>query len=331
MSSYDAALRLSANFAEALNGRGSALRALGRFAEADECLDKALTHRPGWSVAHNNRGNALKELGQYEAAMSNFEAAIASNPDDADAYCNRGVAYRELGHLERALADFARSTRIRPDFARAHLNTACTLLLQGDFASGWRLYEWRSRTKQSAPREKSHSLEAPLWLGEEPLAGKTILLHAEQGLGDTLQFCRYAPLIAALGARVIDEVPGPLKRLVASVAAVAQVCERGEALPHYDYQFPLMSLPLAQRTTVDTIPARVPYLRPDAGKVSEWKRRLGERVRPRVGLVWSGGNQPRAVAFGDPRRNIPLMQLAALRRPVSSSKRWRASGRVPSS
>ena len=180
-------------------------------------------------------------------------------------------------------------------------------------------------------REKSHSLEAPLWLGEEPLAGKTILLHAEQGLGDTIQFCRYAPLFAARGARVIVEVPRALKRLVASVAAVAEVCERGEALPHYDYQFPLMSLPLAQRTTVDTIPARVPYLRPDAGKVSEWKRRLGERVRPRVGLVWSGGNQPRAVAFGDPRRNIPLMQLAALRRPVSSSKRWRASGRVPSS
>lgn len=315
LSSYDAALRLSPNFAEALNGRGSALRTLGLHAEAVECFGQALVLRPGWSAAHNNRGNALKELGHYEKALADFEAAIAANPEDAEAYCNRGVAHAELRDVERALADFARSTTIRPDFANAHGNTAFALLLKGEFAEGWRLHEWRTKMK-GCERDYERRFAAPLWLGNEPLAGKTILLHAEQGLGDTIQFSRYAQVIADLGARVILEVHPSLTVLMASLPGGARILARGEALPDHDYQCPLMSLPLACRTTLATIPCQVPYLRADAGRISEWAARLGEKVRPRVGLVWSGGFRRGAVgSLGNPRRNLPLAQLAALREP----------------
>jgi tetratricopeptide (TPR) repeat protein len=314
LSSYEDALRLSPDFAEALSGRGSALRTLGHPAQAIESLDRALALRPGWPAALNNRGNASKELGRYESALADFGAAIAARPDDAEAYCNRGVAYAELRDVERALADFARSTTLRPDFANAHRNTAFALLLKGDFANGWRLHEWRRKMKGCELVGRNRRSAAPLWLGNEPLARRTVLLHAEQGLGDTLQFCRYVPRLASHGARVILEVHSSLTALMASLPGATRIIAPGETVPDHDFQCPLMSLPLACRTTLESIPAEVPYLRADAGRVGEWAAQLGEKTRPRVGLAWSGGfRRGAAGSSGNPRRNMPLAQLAALR------------------
>ena len=153
-----------------------------------------------------------------------------------------------------------------------------------------------------------------MWLGDGTLAGKTILLHCEQGLGDSLQFCRYTTLVARLGARVVLEVPPALRNLFAALDGVAELVVLGDPLPHFDCHCPLMSLPLAFGTTLTTIPADAPYLRADAAKVLRWRQRLGERRRPRVGLVWSGGfrpDQPELWAVNS-RRNVPLSMLASL-------------------
>ncbi len=315
LSSFDEALRKVPALAEAINGRGSALKELGRFSEAAHCFKSLVSLRPGWSAAHNNFGNVLIELDHFDAALAEFDAAIAISPDSADAYCNRGVVNRIIGQIDNAAADFARAVALRPEFPSAHDNLAKVLLLQGDFANGWREYEWRRKNSRSAVYgDLRHGHR---WLGGESPAGKTILLHAEQGFGDTLQFCRYATLVAHLGARVILQVPEPLTRLLTSLPGVAQVIGEHELAPDHDCRSSLMSLPLSCRTTIDTIPVNVPYLSPDIGKRNEWRQRLGERVKPRVGLVWSGEyRQDRPYLWQVyRRRNIPLRQFTVLADP----------------
>ena len=155
----------------------------------------------------------------------------------------------------------------------------------GDFAAGWRAYESRWHVGWLASQRRDYG--APLWLGKDSLDGKTILLHAEQGLGDTIQFLRYAPLLAAQGATVVLEVQQPLVRLLSNVCGVAKIFARKERLPHFDFHCPLLSLPLACGTTLETIPAKIPYVAPLQADVAQWHARL-PRQRPRVGLVWSG-------------------------------------------
>jgi hypothetical protein len=204
-----------------------------------------------------------------------------------------------LGRLDEARASFDRAVGIRPDFAQARWNRAQAMLLAGDFAQGWREHEWRLK----AHPELQRAFAQPLWLGEVPLDGKTILLHAEQGLGDTLQFCRYAPLVAARGGRVVLEVQKPLVDLMRDLPGVAAVVARGEPLPDFDLHCPLLSLPLAFGTRLDTIPAQMPYLGAPAERAAGWEARLTKR--PRIGLVWSGN----AGHKRDRARSIPLYAL----------------------
>ena len=313
IASCDQAIALRANYPEAHNNRGNALNALGRHTDAVASYDKAIGFAPKYAEAYNNRGNALYHLGRAEEAASSYELAIAARPDYAEAYNNRGNALGSLQRCEPALASYDRAIALRPDYAEALFNKSVLLLLMGRLADGWRLYEWR---KKKANPIAARTYPQPLWLGDADIAGKTILLYEEQGLGDTIQFCRYAPLVAQRGARVILEVPPQLTRLAASLTGVAQVIETARPLPAFDFHCPLLSLPLAFKTELTTIPAGMPYLKADPGQSKAWHDRLGAKTKLRVGLVWSGGIRPNQPVSVNQRRNIPLAKFAVLHNPA---------------
>jgi len=310
--SYEEAAALDPDFAEAHYNLGVVLQELRRFDAACASYRRAIAGKPDFADAFSNLGAALEELNQLDAAIVSYDRAIALRADLADAHSNRGNALLKLHRVDAAIASYDRAIEIEPDLADAHYNKSLALLLTGDFAAGWALYEWR--WKRSTAISTRRVFQQPLWLGKESLTGMTILLYFEQGIGDTIQFCRYAKLVSALGARVIMEVPGPLINLLEGLPGVSVLVAAGRALPEYDYQCPLMSLPLACGTTLRTIPVEIPYLVADRGKAAAWRERLGEKKRVRVGLVWSGGfrqNQPQSWSVNG-RRNIPLPLLAEL-------------------
>jgi tetratricopeptide (TPR) repeat protein len=286
LASYDRALALRPNFVEALYDRGNALRELKRFDEALASYDRALALRPNFVDALHNRGMPLCELKRFDEALASYDRALALRPDLVDALYNRGVTLLELKRFDEALASYDRALALRPDYAEAHFNEAFCRLMIGDFDRGWKKYEWRWETGNQ--RHIRRGFKQPLWLGQEEIAGKTILLHAEQGFGDTLQFCRYVPLVAARDARVVLEVQKSLQELMGSLAGVAHIISKGDPLPDFDLQCPFLSLPLAFGTRLETIPSAVPYLRASPQALNNWEGRLGPRDRPRIGLVWSG-------------------------------------------
>ncbi|WP_395055252.1 tetratricopeptide repeat protein [Polaromonas sp.] len=302
LENYDKAIALKVDYAQAYNNRGSALRDLGRLEAALESYDKAVALRANDAKAHNNRGNALSDMRQFRAALESYDRAIAVKPDYAEAYNNRGSALRDLQQSLAAMACYDKAIALQPDFAKAHLNRSLCMLQMGDFERGWESYEWR--WKDEALQKSVRQFSQPLWLGAEPLHGKTILLHAEQGFGDTLQFCRYAKRVNDLGARVILEVQAPLAGLLAQLDGVAHVLKRGEPLPAFDCHCPLLSLPLAFRTRFDNLPVAVSYLAPLPGTLAPWAARLGEKSKPRVGLVWSGS----ATHKNDRNRSVRLLE-----------------------
>jgi hypothetical protein len=276
--------------------------------------DKVIALKPGYAEAHNNRGIALRYLKRPEDALASHDRAIALKPDCAEAHYNRGLALQDLRHPEDALASYDKAIALKPDYADAYVSQSFCFLLMGRFEQGWRQYEWRK--KQNKPIAARSYLQ-PLWLGEQNIEGKTLFIYWEQGLGDLIQFCRYAKLAADLGARVILEAPKSLMSLLATLSGVAQLIEVGSPLPPFDYQIPLLSLPLAFKTTLSSIPATVPYLKGNSEKVRLWRERLGERHKRKVGLVWSGGVRPNQPEFWfiDSRRNISLAKLAVLKHP----------------
>ena len=190
--------------------------------------------------------------------------------------------------MNEAVANYDKAIAIKPDFSDAYWNKSIALLLCGEFKTGWELYEWRWKNESNDKFTSKSTFTQPLWLGVEPLKGKTILLHSEQGLGDTIQFCRYANLVKALGARVLMEVPKSLLSLLQDLEGIDELIEKGKLLPPFDYYCPLMSLPLAFKTELNTIPSLTPYFKNDSNKVAKWRGRLGEKTTPRIGLVWSG-------------------------------------------
>jgi tetratricopeptide (TPR) repeat protein len=308
----DRALALAPEFADALCYRGNALHGLQRFDEALASFDRALVLWPAYADAHCNRGATLHALKRYDEALAASDRSIALQPDHAQAHCNRGVTLQDLMRCDEALESYDRALALRPDFAGAHNNAALCRLLVGDYERGWREHEWRWQTDHLA--DESRGFPQPLWLGSGELAGKTILLHAEQGFGDTLQFCRYVPLVAAHGARVILEVQRPLRELMRSLEGAVQVISRGEPPPAFDLHCPLLSLPLALRTRLDTIPARTPYLAAPEAKACAWRDRFAGHEKRRIGLVWAGN--PRKELPGcnriDAQRSMEFAQLAPL-------------------
>jgi tetratricopeptide (TPR) repeat protein len=337
--SFDRAIELRPGNSDLLNNRGNALQALKRYGEALASYENALVTRPGHAGLLKNRGNALAALGQFEQALASYDRALQVQPDDIGALNNRGNVLRTLlrlddalacydlalsiqpGHpetlnnrgnalhalqrVDEAIASYDQALAIQPGYVDAHWNLGLARLAKGDLAAGWKEYEWRWKAVE---RPGARDFAVPRWLGKEDLRGKIILLHAEQGLGDTLQFCRYAALVQARGARVILQVERALRPLLESLAGVSQIVVPGDALPPIDFECPLLSLPLAFGTTLQTIPADVPYLRADPQRVSLWERRLGSRSRPRIGLAWSGNPGQGK----DRNRSLPLAALEPL-------------------
>ncbi len=303
LASYDRALAARPDFVAALSNRGSALERLGRLDEAVASYDAALKLQPDFADALYNRGNALKALRHYEEALASYERLLALRPRHADALNNRGQVLKELQRYDEALKSYDAAIALQPDHAMAHCNAAAVRLLTGDFPRGWAHYEWRWQK----PSVRRRDFAQPLWRGED-IAGKTILLHAEQGLGDTIQFCRYVPLVAARGAQVIFEVQPALRGLMADFAAGTQVVEKGGPLPAFDVHCPLLSLPLAFGTELATVPAQPSYLRAPQRQAAAWQARLAGLSRPRVGLVWSGNARHER----DRERSIPLRALLPL-------------------
>jgi tetratricopeptide (TPR) repeat protein len=304
------ALRLQPDNPGALSNLGLALEQLGRHEEALGCYQRAVALKPAYPEAHYNRGNVLRDLGRGEEALASYDKALRHQPKFVAAHVNRGRTLRDLGRLQEAESAYARALYLQPGLAVAELNKSFVHLVQGDFRRGLPLFEARWREAQMAGAMRSFA--APQWDGRESLEGATLLLHAEQGLGDTLQFCRYAPLLAAQGARIVLEVQPPLVGLLRGLQGVADVVARGEPLPAFDFHCPLLSLPLVCGTTLDTIPAQPAYLAADPARIEAWQRRLGPRRHApggrRIGLVWSGS----AGHLNDRHRSIPLAALTPL-------------------
>jgi len=303
---YDAVLAREPRHAAALLNRGSARASLGGAEAALADFDAALALMPGHPLALYNRGNALNDLGRYAEAIAAYDSAIAAAPIHAQAHNNHGRALQALNRHAEALASFDKALALQKDYADPHFNRALSLLTLGDLARGFEQYEWR--WKRSGMRDARRGSGKPLWLGEYPLARKTILLTAEQGLGDTIQFARYAPLLAQRGARVVLEVQPELKDLLARVDGVASCHARGEPLPPFDVHCPLGSLPLALKTEPASIPAAIPYLRPDENRLAKWRPRLDALPGKRVALAWAGNVQHP----NDRNRSIDLKALEPL-------------------
>ena len=310
---FGRAIALNPNYPMAHNNLGIALQVKGELDAAAVCYRRAVALDPRFPEAHNNLGTALGEQARQDEAVACYREAIALRSDFAEAHNNLGTALRAQGRLEEAIASYHRAIDLSPDYADAHNNLGMALLVQGDLAAGWQEYEWRWKIPQMLRSRRDFA--QPQWHGE-PAAGRTLLIHAEQGLGDSLQFCRYAPLAVERGLRVVLEVPRPLVRLLRSLPGVATVVAKGEMLPDFDLHCPMLSMPLALGTTITTVPRAVPYLRADPIHAAARQAQLDamDWRGPRIGLVWAGNSRshsPTGAAL-DARRSIAPDLLAPL-------------------
>ncbi len=292
-----------------LSQQASAYNQLGRLAEAEQCYRQAIQLQPDNPLWHNLLGNALQEMGELEAAVQCYDYALKLKPDYAEVYSNRGIPLYYLQRLDEAMDSFDQAISLHPNFNDVYWNRALALLLQEDYAQGWKLYE--SRWNGWLKKQMRHFTQ-PLWHGQFDIAGMTILLHAEQGYGDTIQFCRYASLVAELGANVILEVQPPLHTLLSNLAGMQQVLAQGQPLPAFDVHCPLMSLPLAFKTQIDTIPNSTPYLSADASKIAKWQKTIKAADKIKVGVAWAASlraNELKIQAW-DKRKSIALKAFA---------------------
>ena len=336
---FDQCLALNPGYAEAACDRGSALVELGQHQAALESYKLAIALRPAYSEAWSNQGNALLALGQTDAAIASFNHALTLNPQAAATYLNLGNGYQAAGEAALALSSYDQAVALQPNYlialanrcgplkqqhrldeavascnqalaldpqhADTYWNRGLALLLQGHLRQGFADYHWRWKREAFAPIKRN--FHQPLWLGDTPVRGKTVLLHAEQGLGDSLQFVRYAQALADLGARVVLEAEPALFELFGTLPGVDQLVRQGQPLPAFDLHCPLLSLPLAMGTELDSIPGPVPYLRASPERQAPWRDRLGPHHGLRVGLVWSGSPTHQ----DDHNRSIALAALLA--------------------
>ena len=300
---YRRALQLKPDYAEAYNNLGNVWNEQGKLDQAIACYHRALQLKPDFAQAHNNLGNALKGQGKPDQALAHYQRALQLQPDFAEACNNLGAAFRELGKLAEAVASYRQALQLKPDYAEAHANLATAWLLAGDWRQGWPEYQWRWRTKDCTPRH----FPQPVWDGAT-LAGKTILLYAEQGLGDTIQFVRYAPLVKQFGGTVVLECQPPLRGLLEGSPGIDRLIGRGDDLPPFDVHASLLSLPGILQTTLQTIPAKIPYLSSRAPLVQQWRNRLHELDGFKIGISWQGNPN----FGGDRLRSIPLRCFAPL-------------------
>jgi tetratricopeptide (TPR) repeat protein len=305
LAAYDRAIAAKADYADAHANRAVVLQELKRRDEALAGYNQAIALRPENMKYLLNRASLLQERMEWDAALADCDRVINQEPRHAEAYFERARLLVQIGRVEAALDDYSRCIAIKSDFPEAQYNRSLALLLSGDYENGWPSYEWRWLNAHKLAMGGQRRFNQPLWLGKEPLAGKTLLVYTEQGLGDAIQFCRFIKPVTQLGANVFLEAQAHLAPLLSGLEGVSGVIVEGSALPRFDYHCPIMSLPMALKTTLQTIPAAAGYLSSDPAKVGEWRARLGERSRPRIGLVWSGNpNQG-----NDHNRSFPLARL----------------------
>ena len=305
LSSYHKAISINKDFTESYYNRGNVLHKLKRLEEALSSYDKAISLHEDYAEAYSNRGLVLQDLKRLEEALSSYDKAISLHEDYAEAYSNRGTVLEELKRLEEALSSYEKAISINKDYAEAYWNSSICYLLAGNFNEGWARYEWRWQSKSISKTAGIRKFSQPLWLGTEVLKDQTIFLYAEQGLGDTIQFSRYVSLVAGLGAKVVLEVQPSLVKLLSYLEGISQIISKGDKLPNFDYQCPLMSLPLAFKTELKTIPSVSKNISTDEKKVEKWQAILGEKTKPRVGIVWSGAVNHK----NDLQRSLKLSQL----------------------
>ena len=271
---------------EALIARGITLGHAKQFNAAIDDFNLATKINPNCAEAFYNRGVVFEKTHQYISAIEDYSNAIKLNPHDYRAYNNRGVARRETRCFDAAIKDFEKSIKINQDFAEGYYNKSLTLLSVGRLKEGFKLYEYRWKTQHF--QSKIRQFRKPLWLGNEDLTGKTILLHSEQGLGDSIQFCRYIKFFEDIKCQVLLEIESPLMSLMQSLLPKESIFEKKSRLPSFDYHCPLMSLPYVFGTKKGTIPTPGPYLSARKDKIDYWKHRLGKKEKPRIGVSWKG-------------------------------------------
>jgi len=306
IAAFRQAIVLKPKYAEAHSNLGNALQDKGLWDEAISAYRQAMALKPSYAEAHNNLGTALQVSGYLDEAIAAYRQAMTVRANYAEAHSNLGSALQAKGHLDKAITAFCQAITLKPDYAEAHHNLSLALLVQGDFRQGWEEYEWRWHV--AGLRSVRRDFTQPQWDGS-PLKGHTILLHSEQGFGDTIQFIRYLPLVAQRGGRVIVECPPELHRLLKAMNANIPFVPRGQSLPNFDVHSPLLSLPKVMGTTLASIPGNVPYLHADAADVALWRNRLAEQSDcKKVGLVWAGSRQHK----NDGNRSLKLASLGAL-------------------
>ena len=286
LDSFARAMQLNPHNPEIHNNLGVSLKAMNRLEEALISFDRAIELNPDYADAYNNLGVALHDLSRIEEALVKYDVAIKLRPDYAEAYNNRGLAFADIKRFEDAIASYDQAIHLKPEYAQPHWNKSLAFLVNANFEMGWPLYEWRWKNEDSVTSQRQ--FPQPLWHGTEDLAGKTIFLHAEQGFGDTLQFCRYATQVKLKGARVVMEAPKALLGLLNELNGVDELVEKGAPLPIFDFHCPLLSLPLAFKTDLTSIPSPSAYLAATPEKLELWSSKLGAKTKRRVGLVWSG-------------------------------------------
>ena len=292
---------------------GMALEAKNDLSEALSAYDEALKFKPDSAETYSNKGNTLQKLGRFQESIDSLQKAVEIRPNYAVAFSNLGLSYSLFRKFDLAQSCLKKAIELDPNFLAGHLNLALALLTVGDYENGFKEYEFR----KTLPQLTRTSVPKTNWQGSESLRGKTIFLYHEQGMGDSLQFSRYIPLIKELGANIILEVPQGLVTLFKSLHEIDKVIALGDLIPDYDFSCSLMSLPLAFKTNLSTIPSKFPYLKVDTEKYEYWHQKLKAVTQKKIGLVWSGGfrpNQPELWAVNE-RRNIPLELISKLNIP----------------
>jgi Flp pilus assembly protein TadD len=311
ISAWRDALAIRPHYPRALNNLGMTLAELGQLGDAETALRTAVGTAPEISEIHSNLAGVLCQQGQWAEAEAEFHRALALHPAFPDAYNTMGTMLAEQRKLTQAIIAYRRALHLDPQHAKAHFNLSLALLASGNLSEGWAEHEWR--WKGGARSLTARNFPRPAWQGED-LQGRRILLHGEQGFGDSLQFVRFAALIKARGAHVILEVPEALTRLLVTVDGVDEIVAKGRPLPRFDYHLPLLSAPYRLDIGLDGIPAAIPYLTIDRVQSDIWRERLESFARPWIGLVWAGDSRPDDPLANaiDRRRSIALTQLTPL-------------------
>jgi Flp pilus assembly protein TadD len=305
VASYRTALRLKPDFFEVRVNLGTVLGSLGKFSEAVEEFSEATRLRPEVAEVHVNLSHALRDIFSLERAVSEAETAISLKPTLPEGHLCLGAALACQGKFDQAIAAYREAIRIRPDFAAAHLNLALALLVTGNLKEGLPEYEWRQRCSAALPPRR---FAQPAWNGEPP-AGKTILLYAEQGFGDAIHFIRYVPMVAKAGGKILLECQPQLIRLFQDLPGIDRIIPADQPAGHFDVHCALPSLPLRFNTTLDTIPASIPYLAAKPADIESWRQRIDRSEnRLQVGLAWAGSAENR----NDRNRSIPLAKFLPL-------------------